>query len=126
MKKNMLKKPIVWFSATVFFALMLTHFTPVTFVFQCYRAWQRGNAYENIKQGDSSQRVVQLMGHPLKKPLDNNPPTTWDSEAYADHHTDVTSRTVTTYWYSHGFASSYAIGFDARGRVVTKYRYTSP
>jgi hypothetical protein len=79
--------------------------------------------YERVARGDSESRVLSLFGKPdrVTGPPEN---VAWDSDLSL--HANQ-GECVRVFWYIPPIAlEQYTVGFDAGGRVVSKYRYSSP
>jgi hypothetical protein len=79
--------------------------------------------YERVARGDSESQVLSLFGKPdrVTGPPEN---VAWDSDVSL--HANQ-GECVRVFWYIPPIAlEQYTVGFDAGGRVVSKYRYSSP
>jgi len=82
-------------------------------------------AYEMVARGDSEERVVGFLGHPLRV---TGPPAnvSWNSDGSVHPNN---GECIREYWYQPSLSiagESMRIGFDKPGKVVSKYYYVSP
>ncbi len=92
-----------------------------------YGLWlghSRASGYERVERGDPEERVIGLLGRP-DRTTGRPENVSWDE---ADIRTNA-GECVRECWYADPITicgEEWTVGFDTRGRVVSKYHYVSP
>ncbi len=91
----------------------------------CWLGHSRARGYERVARGDSEERVVELLGTP-DQTTGATDYVSWDDDYTTGSHD---GECVGEYWYRRPLTTcgeEWKVGFDAKGKVVSKYHYISP
>jgi len=97
----------------------------VWFSYLLWRVHSYSHGYDLVARGDADSRVVRLLGQPLRT-TGRPRHVAWDTD---DSVHDNGGECVREFWYSPPInicGEAWTIGFDERGKVVSKYHYISP